>query len=383
MSAVNKHLVFGKPSFSDLEVEALRSCIESGWIGTGPKVAEFESQFKDYLGAKHVLALNSCTAALHLALIASGVSKNDEVITTATTFCSTVNTIVHCGAKPVLIDINPETLNIDVNLIEEKISNKTKAIIIVHFAGRPCDMIKVKTLCDRYKIKLIEDCAHSIETMFDGKHVGLFGDFGCFSFYATKNICTGEGGALICKNENDFDMVKKLSLHGMNRDAWKRFSDEGYSHYDVDYAGYKYNMMDIQAAIGLCQLKKINNIIKIRKKIWLHYEAEFKNLPFKYFSSEVRNGVHAHHLFTIQIDNNFIERDKALRLFNENKIGVGVHYRSIIDHSFYKNNYDFVRDEFKNSLSYGDNTISLPLSNSMTDSDVERSVAITKKIFKA
>lgn len=244
-------LVFGAPQIEEAEIDEVVSSMRSGWLGTGPKVALFEQRFREYMGAANAVAVNSCTAALHLSLLAAGVGPGDEVITSALTFCATVNAIIHTGATPVIADVDPVTMNIDPDDLAARITDRTRAILPVHVAGRPCEMDRICRLVDQHGLALIEDCAHAVETEFQGRKVGTFGAFGCFSFYATKNLTTGEGGMVLTKSDDDAARVKVLALHGMSQDAWKRFSDEGYRHYEVIEAGFKYNMMDLQAAIGL------------------------------------------------------------------------------------------------------------------------------------
>ena len=252
-----KFLVFGSPLVGEEEKKEVLDCLESGWLGTGPRVARFEQEFRSYKHADFVVAVNSCTAALHLSMLASDIGPGDEVITTPLTFCATVNAIIHAGAQPVLADVDPATLNIDPRQVEAKITSRTKAILPVHFAGRPCDMDALCGLAKQHGLILIEDCAHAIETTYRGRHAGTFGAFGCFSFYVTKNVVTGEGGMILTPNEHAANRLKMLALHGMTKDAWKRFGDEGYKHYYVAECGFKYNMMDIQAALGIPQLRRV------------------------------------------------------------------------------------------------------------------------------
>lgn len=272
-------LVFGAPKIEEAEIQEVVASLRSGWLGTGSKVARFENDFAQYKNVSGAVALNSCTAALNLSILAAGIGPGDEVITTALTFCATVNAIIHAGATPVLADVEADTMNIDPLDIEHRITARTRAILPVHFAGRPCNMDAIMAVANKHGLKVIEDCAHAIETEYHGQKTGTFGDFGCFSFYVTKNIVTGEGGMVIARREEDLNRIKILGLHGMDKDAWKRFSDEGYKHYQVVECGYKYNMMDLQAAIGIHQLKRIEAYWQRRREIWGQYDAAFRNLP--------------------------------------------------------------------------------------------------------
>ena len=252
-------IVFGAPDIGSAEVDEVVATLESGWIGTGPRVAQFEKEFAAYksVSENQVAALNSCTAALHVSMVAEALEPGDEVITTATTFCATANAIIHAGATPVIADIDPDSYNIDIDELERRITPKTRAILPVHFAGRPCDMDRIVALAEKHDLTVVEDCAHAIETQWRGQQAGTFGDFGCFSFYVTKNVITGEGGMVVSQSVDQINKIKVLGLHGMSKDAWKRFSDEGFRHYEVVAAGFKYNMMDIQAALGIHQLRKV------------------------------------------------------------------------------------------------------------------------------
>lgn len=377
-----KFLVFGSPLIGESEIDSVIECLRSGWLGTGPKVAQFEKDFKIYKGVNNAIALNSCTAALHLSMIAAGIGKGDEVITTAMTFCSTVNTIIHANAEPVLVDVNPDTQNIDVDQIEKNITDRTKAIVPVHYAGYPCDMDRICEIADRYKLKIIEDCAHAIETEYKGRPVGTFGDFGCFSFYVTKNIVTGEGGMILTRREEDASRIKTLALHGMSKDAWKRFSDEGYKHYHVVECGYKYNMMDIQAAIGIEQLKNIDTCWYRRKEIYEKYNQAFQHLPIQLPESEVGDIKHSFHLYPICVDETDcgISRDDFLNALTRENIGAGVHYLSIPEHPFYQDKFGWKPEDYPNAMTFGRSTVSLPLSAKLNDSDVSDVISAVKKI---
>jgi dTDP-4-amino-4,6-dideoxygalactose transaminase len=368
-----KMLVFGQPLISDEEINEVVDSLKNAWLGTGPKVQQFEKDFSSYKGADYCAAVNSCTAALHLACLALDLKPKDEVITTANTFCATVNAIILSGATPVVADINPLTLNIDPEQIKRRITKRTKAVLVVHFAGRPCEMDAITDIVREHNLALIEDCAHAIESEYHGRKVGLFGDFGCFSFYVTKNITTGEGGMVVGRNRELIDKIRRMALHGMSNDAWKRFSDTGYKHYYVLDKGFKYNMMDLQAAIGIHQLKRIEQYRQRREEIWNKYVRVFKSVEIGLPPHIEPATKHAYHLFTIRIDSRKIgiTRDQFLDELTKRNIGVGVHYLAIPEHPYYRKEIGLKSSDCPYAMDYGQQTISLPLSAKLTDNDVE------------
>ncbi len=376
-------LIFGSPAIEKAEIDEVLDSLKSGWLGTGPKVARFEDDFKKYKGAQNAVALNSCTAALHLSILAAGLKSGDEVITTAMTFCSTVNAILHAGATPVLVDVDPRTMNIDPGLLARAVTPRTRAILPVHFAGRPCDMDAIVSITERHGLKLIEDCAHAIETEYHGTTAGLFGDFGCFSFYVTKNVITGEGGMVLTRSEKDAGRIKILGLHGMSMDAWKRFKDKGYIHYRVTEAGFKYNMMDIQAAIGIHQLKRVEAYWRRRRDIWQTYNDAFAGLPIKLPADPEPDTRHAYHLYTIMIDPQKadIKRDEFLTAMHAENIGTGVHYLSIPAHPYYQDTFGWRLDDYPAAKTIGRQTVSLPLSAKLTDDDVADVIRAVRKVL--
>ena len=365
-------LVFGAPRIEQPEIDEVVASMKSGWLGTGPKVAQFEKDFSAYLGSGYAAACNSCTAALHLSLVALGLKPGDEVITTPLTFCASVNAIIHAGCTPVLADVNPRTMNLDPDCIREKITSRTRAILPVHFAGRSCDMDPIMALAEEFDLKVVEDCAHAIETTYKGQHAGTFGDFGCFSFYVTKNVCTGEGGMVMARTEEDIQNVKVLGLHGMSADAWKRFSDDGYKHYEVVHAGFKYNMMDIQAAIGIHQLKRVEENFIRRCEIWDMYQDAFKKLTVGQPAPEEPDTRHARHLYTLMLDPVpcGIDRDEFLMRMTKQNIGTGVHYLAVPEHPYYRDRYGWKLEDTPHAVALGRQTVSLPLSAKLTDDDV-------------
>lgn len=365
-------LVFGSPVIEQPEIDEVTACLKSGWLGTGPKTHRFEELFRDYKGSRFAVAVNSCTAALHLSILAAGIRPGDEVIVPTMTFCATANAVIHAGAKPVLVDCEKSTMNIDPEDIRRKITGATKAIIPVHFAGRPCNMDAVMNIVGKYNLKVIEDCAHAIESEYKGGKTGTFGDFGCFSFYVTKNIVTGEGGMVITDNEDYANKVKILALHGMSKDAWKRFGDEGYKHYQVVYVGYKYNMMDIQAAIGIHQLSRIEKYRNRRHEIWERYNKAFEGLPVFTPATTEPNTRHAYHLYTLLLDTARLKitRDKFLDEMTGRNIGVGVHYVALHLHPYYQQSFGYKKGDFPNAEWISEKTMSIPLSAKLTEQDV-------------
>lgn len=376
-------LVFGSPLIEQEEIDEVVASLNSCWLGTGPKVHKFEEMFKKYKGSKYTIALNSCTAALHLSMLAIGIKPEDEVIVPTMTFASTANAVIHAGGIPVFVDCEKDTMNINPDDIQRKITSKTKAIVPVHFAGRSCDMDAIIHIAKKHHLKIVEDCAHAIETEYHGKKTGTFGDLGCFSFYVTKNIVTGEGGMVITDNEEYANQIKILGLHGMSKDAWKRFSDQGYKHYQVVYAGFKYNMMDLQAAIGIHQLPRVDRYWQRRHEIWNRYNEAFKNLPVFTPAPVELNTRHAYHLYTLllDVDNLEITRDEFLDEMTKRNIGVGVHYIALHLHSYYQKTFGYRRGDFPNAEWISDRTVSIPLSAKLTDEDIGNVIEAVRDII--
>lgn len=378
--AKDQFLVFGEPLIGEEEINEVVASMRSGWLGTGPKVIRFQEEFAAYRGAPHGVAVNSCTAALHLSMLAVDVGPGDEVITTPLTFCATVNAIIHTGATPVLADVDPRTMNIDPDQVRRVITPRTKAIVPVHFAGRPCEMDALCEIAKTHQLTIIEDCAHAIETAYKGRSAGLFGDYGCFSFYVTKNITTAEGGMILTREQRNAERIRTLALHGMSQDAWRRFSDEGYNHYRVVEAGFKYNMTDLQAAIGLHQLRKVTKFWKRRQELWRYYERALADLPISLPEGPAPDTVHGYHLYTILVDEakTGISRDAFLSAMHALHIGTGVHYLSIPEHPYYRERFGWRPEAYPNAQRIGQQTVSLPLSPKLTDSDARDVVEAVK-----
>lgn len=365
-------LVFGAPLLQDEDIEEVIACLRSGWIGTGPRVARFEEMFREYKGSREAVALSSCTAALHLALVGLELGPGDEVLLPALTFVATANAVTHAGATPVFVDVDRVTQNVTAAAIEAAIGPRTRAVIVVHFAGRPCEMDAIVEVCQRRRLRLIEDCAHAIETEYHGRRAGTFGDVGCFSFYATKNVTTGEGGMLVTDDERLAARVRQLALHGMSKDAWKRFSDKRHVHYDVVEAGFKYNMMDLQAAMAIHQLPRIDAYWSRRCEIWERYREALADLPLGLPAPEEPQTRHARHLFTLIVDaaRCGTSRDALLDGMIDRKIGVGVHYRALHLHPYYCERSSPRPGSLPNAEWISERTASIPLSPKLTDADV-------------
>ncbi|MBN1308641.1 MAG: DegT/DnrJ/EryC1/StrS family aminotransferase [Chitinispirillaceae bacterium] len=377
----DRFLVFGSPLIEEPEIEEVIATLRSGWVGTGPKVARFEEEFASYKGSPHAIAVNSCTAALHLSLLAADLPAGSEVITTPLTFCATVNAIIHAGCRPVLADIDPRTLNIDPQCVEAAISGRTAAIVPVHFAGRPCAMDPIMELAEKHHLAVIEDCAHAIESSRHGRPTGTFGDFGCFSFYVTKNIITGEGGMVLTPDPDKAARVRRLALHGMSADAWNRFGDEGYKHYYVVECGFKYNMTDLQAAIGLHQLKRIEQYHKRRLQIRKMYDNALKSLPVVLPSPLDPDTTDSCHLYQILIDEKRtgITRDQFLQRMTFHGIGVGVHYLSLPEHPWYQQCFGWNPALYPHAKRVGRQTVSLPIGPKLHDEDVHDVIAAVER----
>jgi perosamine synthetase len=392
------------------EIDEVIDAIKSNWITAGPKVKQFEQSFADYLGCKNAVAVNSGTAALHLALEAIGLQEGDEVITTPMTFAATAEVIRYFKAKPVFIDIDPVTMNIDTSKLEEYLTSHTpphsqkkdthtpdirhrtsdvshqalKAIIPVHFGGYPCDMEPLMQIARAYNLKVIEDAAHALPTYCNGKIVGTIGDITCFSFYATKNITTGEGGMIATDNDEWADRMRVMSLHGISKDAWKRYTAEGSWYYEIIAPGYKYNMTDIAAALGLIQLKKVDKFWKRRTEIAYMYTEAFKDIEAieppliecQHSDSGPRpSGTkHSWHLYVIKLnlDRLTINRNRFIEELKERGIGTSVHFIPLHIHPYYRENYGYKPEDFPLTFETYKRIISLPIYPRMSDEDVNR-----------
>lgn len=377
-----KFLPFALPSIGQEEIKEVVDTLKSGWITTGPKVKKFEKEFAKFIGAKYAIAVNSCTGALHLALAVIDLKREDEVIVPAMTFAATAEVVRYFDAKPILVDVEPDTLLIDSNKIEKKITKKTKAIILVHYGGQACDIDRILKITRRYKLKVIWDAAHSLPTKYKGKLVGTFPDITCFSFYATKTITTGEGGMITTNNKKWAEKMRILSLHGISKDAWKRYTPGGCWYYEIVYPGFKYNLTDIAASLGLVQFKKCHLFLQKRKKIANLYNQAFRNLPEIKIPAVKKYSTHVWHLYVIQLNPEKlkINRDQFIQQLKKRNIGVSVHFIPLHIHPYYRKKYGYRAKDFPQCYAAYKRIISLPIYPKMSQKDVQDVIWAVKDI---
>lgn len=377
-------LVFGKPFIGQEEIDEVVDTLKSGWWGTGPKTELFEERFKKYVGSKYAIAVNSCTAGLHLALKAMDIGPGDEVITTPLTFCSTVNVIEHCGATPVFADVNINDWNIDPQEIEKKITKKTKVIIPVHLHGRPCNMEKIMKIARKHKLFVIEDAAHAAEAWYKGKKIGNVGDITVFSFYVTKNIATAEGGMITTNNKKWAKILKILSLHGLSQDAYKRYSLKHFKLYECLYPGFKYNMTDIQASLGIHQLIRVEKNLILRDTYWEIYNKAFSKIDKIITPAEdEKNTRHGRHLYAILLKPEKIKmtRNEFIDKLIKKNIGSGVHFTPVHLHPYYRKKYNYKKGDFPIAEFIGKRTVSLPLGANLSKKNVTYIINAVKDIL--
>lgn len=377
------YLVFGKPDICKPEIAEVIDTLKSGWISTGPKTVLLEEKFTKYCGVKHAIAVNSCTAGLFLSLLTLGISEGDEVITTPLTFAATANVIEHLNATPVFIDVDRTTGNIDPFFIEEKVSQKTKAILPVHLYGRPCEMDKIIRIAEKHSLVVVEDAAHAIEAKFKDMKIGSISNATVFSFYATKNMTTAEGGMVTTDSDKLAERLKVLRLHGISKNAWERFSSRGFVPYDVLEPGFKYNLTDIQASLGLHQIERIEENLIIRRKICKKYEEALSDVEGIILMDYSENGIkHARHLFVIllEIKKLRINRNFFIEALKAENIGAGIHFLSLHESSFYKKKYGYKKQDFPNASFISERTVSISLGSNLSDKDVDDVIKAVKKI---
>lgn len=382
---MSNFLPFALPDIGEEEISEVVTALRSGWVTTGPKTKQFEADFSAYLGGGlESISVNSATAGLHLALEACGIKEGDEVITTPYTFTATAEVIRYLGAHPVFVDINPDTFNIDVTKIEQKITKKTKAIMPVHFAGLSCEMDEIIAIAKKHNLKVIEDAAHSLPTYYRKKLIGtLDSDVTVFSFYATKTITTGEGGMVVTRNPEIAARCKTMRLHGINRDAFDRYTSTKPSwHYEVVAPGFKYNLTDIASSIGIHQLKKANKFQEIRQNMAMKYMEAFKDLPLIMPPSAQPGDLHAWHLFVMRLgDDVKISRDDFIKEMTAQGIGCSVHFIPLHLQPYWKETYKLSPEDFPNALKNFNRAVSLPLYTKMTAEDQDRVIATVKKVL--
>jgi dTDP-4-amino-4,6-dideoxygalactose transaminase len=382
--ARKEFLVFGAPLIAEDEIQAVVDTLRSGWIGTGPRVKEFERRFAAYVGAQHAVALNSCTSGLRLALHGLDIGPGDEVITTPMTFCATANVIVRAGATPVFVDVERRTGNIDIDRVAAAVTEKTRAILPVHYAGRPVPVDPLLDLARRHDLRVIHDAAHGVETKWKGQSLGAFPDVACFSFYANKNLTTAEGGMAVTNDAELAERMHILSLHGVSADAWRRFAADGPAHVEVLEPGFKFNMTDIQAALGLGQLAKLDDYLKKREALWAYYDEALADLPLV-FPAPVEPGCrHARHLYQVLVDTDraSVDRDTLRARLKEMNIGTGCHYLAVHLHRYYGATFGYKRGDFPNAEFISDRTCSLPLSPRVTPEDARDVVEALHTILR-
>jgi len=382
MAVRESFLIFGSPVIGEEEIAEVVDSLRSGWIGTGPKVRCFEEALADYIDVPHCRCLSSCTAALILSLQVLGIGPGDEVLVPAMTFVASANAVEHAGATPILVDSVPGTGLIDLEAAERAITPRTRAIMPVHLAGRPVDMDRLAALRDRHRLFVIEDAAHAIGTEWKGRRIGSLGNLAAFSFYVTKNITTIEGGALVTEDPEIAAEVERLALHGLSLGAWQRFSDTGFRHYEVVRPGFKYNLTDVQAAVGLHQLPRLDHWIDQRAYLWERYDGMLQGLPVETPPPPEPGTRHARHLYQLLLEPDApLTRDELLDALTERNIGTGVHYRGVHLHPFYRDKYGLRESDFPVASAISERTISLPLSPKVTEADQDDVVAALTELL--
>jgi len=377
-------LPFDLPSIDDNEIDEVSKVMRSGWLTQGPNTKEFEEKFKKYVNAKAAVATNSCTGAMHASLLAFGIKPGDEVITTTLTYTATAHVIAYTGAKPVLVDIDSETYNLNVDLVREKITKNTKAIIPVHYGGQPCDMKEIEEIADEHDLRIVEDAAHAIGAEYGGKKIGGLGNPTCFSFYPTKNMTAAEGGMMTTNDENFAEKVRRLVYFGIDKDSWKRYGKGGQWYYEVQDLGYRYYMTDIQAAIGKIQLGKLDNFNKKRREYAKFLTSRLSKLKEIQTPVEKEGRLHCWHLYPILVNTDLltIDRNKFIEALAAENIGTSVHFIPIHKHPYYKRTYGFNDSDYPTANKVFDGLLSLPLYPKMSSNDLEDVVTAIEKIVQ-
>jgi dTDP-4-amino-4,6-dideoxygalactose transaminase len=376
-------LIFGSPAIGEEEIAEVVASLRSGWIGTGPKVQRFEQMLSEYVGVEYCRCLSSCTAALILSMQVLGIGPGDEVLVPAMTFIASANAVEHAGATPILVDSEAGTGLIDLDAAQAAVTPRTRAIMPVHFAGRPLDMDRVNRFRDRHGLLVIEDAAHALGARWRDRPIGAFGNVAAYSFYVTKNVTTIEGGAIATDDGALAEEVERQALHGLSLGAWQRFSDAGFKHYEVVRPGFKYNMTDIQAALGVHQLPRLDRWIDVRAELWDRYDDLLAGVPVQTPAPPAPESRHARHLYQVLIDADApLTRDELLNGLTEHKIGTGVHYRGVHLHPYYRDRYGLRPEQFPVATDISERTLSLPLSPVITEADQDDVVEAMRALLR-
>ncbi len=380
-------LAFGRPCLGEEEEREVLDTLRSGWIGTGPKAVRFEQLFTEYVGAEHALAVNSCTAALHLSLLSLGIGPGDEVITTPLTFAATANVIVHTGARPVFADVDPQTLNIRPDAMAAAITPRTRAVMPVHFGGLACAMDEILALARDHGLAVIEDAAHAVGTRYQGRLIGTLGTLTCFSFYANKNLTTAEGGMITTEDDDLADQIAVLRLHGLSKHAWQRYASRKLMLSDSVVPGYKYNMPDLLASLGIHQLAKVEQFLEIRERYAQVYDAELGQLPgvrlqYRPTDGTGRHGLHLYALI-LDLDQFRATRNQIIDALLAENIGAALHYRALHTHPYFAETYGYQPEDYPVAADVGESIFSLPLTPGMTEADLDDVVTAVRKVLAA
>lgn len=378
----DEYLPFARPDVDDAELAEIAEALASGWVTTGPKTRQFEAEFAAYVGAKHAVAVNSCTAAMHLALEAVGLRAGDEVITSPYTFAATAEVIRYFDARPVLVDVDPLTLNIDPQLIEAAVTERTRAILPVHVGGLPAEMTAIQAIARRHDLPVIEDAAHALPAAYQGRTIGAIGDFTCFSFYATKSITTGEGGMICTEDDEWAERCRVMALHGISKDAWKRYTAEGSWYYEIIAPGFKYNMTDIAAGMGLAQLRKAERMWQRRAEIAARFQEAFSTLAPVQVPHDRADCRHAWHLYMLRLhpDQLRIDRAQFVEELRRRNIGVSVHFIPLHIHPYYRETYGYEAEDFPVAYQEYLREISLPIYSKMSGAEVQKVITAVTEI---
>ncbi len=377
-------LPLARPDMGGAEFDALTETLASGWLTTGPRVKAFEAAFAQFVGSQEAVALNSCTAGLHLSLLACGVGPGDEVITTPLTFCATANAILHAGATPVFVDVDRRTGTLCVEAVRAAITPRTRVLLPVHHGGRPADPLAFRALADAHGLRVVEDAAHCVDAVVDGRRVGTIADFTAFSFYSTKNLATGEGGMVTLGSAEEADWMRIAALHGLSRDAWARYAPGAPAQYDVVMAGFKYNMMDLQAALGLVQLSRLAAMQAARAELWARYDEGLAALPLDRPAPVPDGWTHGRHLYAVLVEPGRCgwTRDGLQAALAREGIGTSVHFRALHLHSHYAQRFSLARGMFPHAEFHSDHALSLPFWSGMSLADVDRVVETLRRLLE-